>query len=222
MSYNPEKSSALCGESTEPAAERLEGGSAMVTATVEAHHWTREEYERLVETGAFEGWKVELVEGTLYDVTPQTSRHAGLTGKVAEILSDVDPGEHLLRQHSPLSVPGDSLPEPDIAVVPPDPAGDYYVGGHPNTAVLVVEIADSSLQYDREVKAGAYARAGIPEYWILNLVSGQLEVYREPAGDAYRSRAVLGPVDEISPLFAPGAAIRVAHLLPKQRSIERS
>jgi Uma2 family endonuclease len=189
----------------------------MVTATVEPNHWTREEYERMVEAGAFESSKVELVDGTLYEVTPQTSRHAGLTAKISEILSEVDPGEHLLRHHSPLSVPGNSLPEPDIAVVPPDPAGDYYTGGHPTTAVLVVEIADSSLQYDREVKAQTYARAGIPEYWILNLVSGQLEIHRNPIGDAYRNRAVLGPADEVSPLFASGAVIPVAHLLPKPR-----
>jgi Uma2 family endonuclease len=81
----------------------------MVTAIVEPHHWTREEYERMVEAGAFEGAKVELIEGTLYEVTPQTSRHAGLTAKISEILAEVDPGEHLLRQYSPLSVPGDEV-----------------------------------------------------------------------------------------------------------------
>jgi Uma2 family endonuclease len=218
MSYNRRKSSALSGESLEPATERLEGGSAMMTATVEAHHWTREEYERLVAAGAFEGWRVELVEGVLHEVTPQTSRHAGLTAKVAEILTEVDPGEHLLRQHSPLGVPGESLPEPDIAVVPSDPAGDYYVGEHPTTAALVVEIADSSLQYDRQVKSGMYARAGIPEYWILNLASSQLEVYREPADGIYKSRTVLDLTSEISPLFAPGSTIQVARLLPKTES----
>lgn len=188
----------------------------MVTATVEPHHWTLEEYERLVETGAFDGWKVELVDGILYDTTPQTSRHAGGTAKATGILSEASSGKYLIRQHSPLHVPGDSLPEPDIAVVPPDPAGDHYVGGHPTTAVLVVEVADSSLQYDRTVKAQIYAQAGIPEYWILSLIAEQLEVYREPAGSAYKSRAVLGPADEISPLFAPGVVIPVTRLLPKK------
>ncbi len=187
----------------------------MVTATSEIHRWTREEYERIVETGGFEGWNVELIDGTLYDMTPQTSRHAGLTAKISGVLTEIDPGEHLIRHHSPLAVPGDSLPEPDLAVVPPDPAGDYYVSAHPTMAVLVVEIADSSLRYDRAVKVRAYAQAGIPEYWILNLVSWQLEVHRDPSGNGYGKRTVLGLGDEISPLFAAGETIRVSRLFPR-------
>ena len=189
----------------------------MVTARVEAHHWTREEYERAVEAGAFERWRVELVEGVLYDMTPQTSRHAGLAAKVASILDEVDPGEHLIRLHSPLSLSPDSSPEPDIAVVTDDPDGDFYIPSHPTTAALVVEIADSSLQYDREVKAGIYALAGIPEYWILNLAAWQLEVYRDPSSDRYESRTVLTLSEEISPLFAPASSIPVARLFPQRR-----
>ncbi|MFP5288706.1 MAG: Uma2 family endonuclease [Thermoanaerobaculia bacterium] len=194
----------------------MERGADMVTARVEAHHWTREEYERAVETGAFEGWKIELVDGVLVDMTPQTSRHAGLATKVSGILAEIDPGDHLFRQHSPLGLTDDSMPEPDIAVVPPDPEGDCYISAHPKTAVLVVEIADSSLQYDREVKGRLYAETGIPEYWILNLRSWQLEVYRGPAGDAYGSRTVLSLSDEVAPLFAAGAVIPVARLFPKR------
>jgi Uma2 family endonuclease len=218
MSYNPAKRSAPEANGVESEASSLERGSDMVTATVEAHHWTREEYERAVEAGAFEGWKIELVEGVLVDMTPQTSRHAGLATKVSGILAEVDPGDHLFRQHSPLGVTGDSMPEPDIAVVPPDPEGDSYISAHPTTAVLVVEIADSSLRYDREVKARVYAEAGIPEYWIMNLRSWQLEVYREPAGSTYGSRTILSLSDEVSPLFAAGAVIPVAQLFPQQRS----
>lgn len=187
----------------------------MATARVEPHHWTREEYERLVESGGLEGCRIELVEGILYDMTPQTSRHAGLATKISVVLQEIDPGDHLIRLHSPLSLDRDSAPEPDIAVVPDDPEGDYYTTAHPSGAVLAVEISDSSLQYDRDVKGPVYARAGIPEYWIVNLVARQLEVYREPAADRYDSRTVLTPSDEVSPLFAPGASIPVQRLLPK-------
>lgn len=190
----------------------------MVTARVESHHWTREEYERAVEAGAFEGWKVELVEGVLYDMTPQTSRHAGLAAKVASILEEVDPGDHLIRLHSPMSLSPDSSPEPDVAVVPDDPEGDFYIPGHPTTAALVVEISDSSLQYDREVKARIYALAGISEYWILNLAALQLEVHREKSGDRYASRGVLNLSQEVSPLFAPESSIPVERLFPQRRS----
>ena len=213
MSYNQAKRSA-----PETNGAEMERGSDMVTATVEAHHWTREEYERAVEAGAFEGWKIELVEGVLHDMTPQTSLPAGLATKVSGILAEIDPGDHLFRQHSPLAIAGDSMPEPDVAVVPPDPEGDCYVSAHPTTAALVVEIADSSLQYDRDVKARIYAEAGIAEYWILNLRSWQLEVYREPAGSMYGSRTILTLSDKVSPLFAAGAGIPVAQLFPRQRS----
>lgn len=187
----------------------------MVTARVEAHHWTREEYEQLVEAGAFDEWKIELVEGVLYDMTPQTSWHAGLATKISTVLKKIDPGNHLVREHSPLSVGGDSVPEPDVAVVPDDPKGDFYTSVHPTSAVLVVEIADSSLRYDREVKARAYSLGGVPEYWIVNLLSSQLEVYRDPSGNRYTNASVLTASDTISPLFAPEVSISVARLLPK-------
>ncbi|MES1246040.1 MAG: Uma2 family endonuclease [Acidobacteriota bacterium] len=186
----------------------------MVTAKVDAHHWTRGEYERRVEAGAFEGWKVELVEGALHEVTPQTSRHSSAVRKLARELQACLVEGLDLRQQMPLALGSDSLPEADLAVVPADP--DDYAEAHPDRALLVAEVSQTSLRFDRETKQRVYALAGIPEYWILNLTSGSLEVYREPAGSTYRSRTVLGSADEVSPLFAPGMAIRVKRLLPKK------
>ena len=185
----------------------------MVTATVEAHHWTREEYERRVDAGAFEGWKVELVEGALHEMTPQTSRHSSAVRKLARELQACLAEDLDLRQQMPLALGADSLPEADLAVVPADP--DDYAEAHPARALLVAEVSQTSLRFDREAKQRIYALAGAPEYWILNLASGSLEVHRDSAGSAYRSRTILGPADEVSPLFAPGAAIRVKRLLPK-------
>ena len=112
-----------------------------------------------------------------------------------------------------------SEPEPDVAVVAGKPQ-DYIVA-HPSTAALVVEVADSSLRLDRRFKAAVYARAGLHEYWIVNLVDRTLEVYREPqpVADAaddciYRSVDVLRPPATVMPRAAPTARIPVADILP--------
>lgn len=217
MSYDPEKRSASDANGAEPEASSLERGSDMVTATVEAHHWTREEYERLVEAGAFEGWKIELVDGILYDMMAQGPAHSSAVQKLLRELLAVSSGKNLdVRPQMPLAVSDDSLPEPDIAVVPADP--DDYARSNPAEAVLVVEVAQSSLSYDRSVKLAAYSEAGIPEYWILNLASWQLEIYRDPAGNRYASKTVLGLADGVSPLFAPEASLQVSKLFPQRES----
>jgi Uma2 family endonuclease len=215
MSYNPAKRSVPDANGAEPEASSLQRGSDMVTATVEAHHWTREEYERLVEAGAFEGWKIELVDGILYDMMAQGPAHSSAVQKLLRELRAVASGKDLdVRPQMPLAVSDDSLPEPDVAVVPADP--DDYARFNPAEAVLVVEVAQSSLSYDRSVKLAAYSRSSIPEYWILNLTSWQLEVYRAPAGNRYGSRTVLTLADEVSPQFAPEASIPVAKLFPQR------
>jgi Uma2 family endonuclease len=187
----------------------------MVTAKVEPHHWTREEYERAVEAGAFERWKIELVEGVLYNMAAQGTWHTSAVQKLLRELQSITSGKRLVvRPQMPLAVSEDSLPEPDIVVTAEDP--DDYSRSHPTAAALVVEVADTSLWYDREVKSAVYARAGIPEYWIQNLVSWQLEIYRKPADARYASSTVLKSTDKISPLFAPADSILVARLFPKR------
>jgi len=107
----------------------------------------------------------------------------------------------------------DSEPQPDIAVVP----GHFldYLYAHPSTAILIIEVADSSLLHDQERKARLYAREGIPEYWLLNLVDWCLEVYREPKDGFYTSHTVLRAGDSVSPpLSRPEASIPIASLLP--------
>lgn len=212
MSYNPAKRSVHEASGADSEASSLERGSDMVTATVEAHHWTREEYERAVEAGAFEGWKVELVEGILVDMTPQGTPHSSAVRKLLRELLKIVPGGLEIQPQMPLAVSDDSLPEPDIAVVPEEP-GDY-AGFNPTEAVLVAEVSQTSLSYDRKVKSRIYAAAGIPEYWILNLASRELEVYREPLGERYGSRTVLKLSAEVSPLFAPEVSIQVNRLFP--------
>jgi Uma2 family endonuclease len=184
----------------------------MVTATVEAHRWTRVKYEQAAAAGVFEDRRVELVDGVIYDMTPQNSPHATGIVKCAEALRAVFSSGFHVRPQLPLALGADSMPEPDFAVV----AGkaDDYRKAHPATAVLVVEVSDASELHDRNRKASLYARAGIPELWLVNLVRDHLEVHRDPADGAYRSRQVLRRGERIAPLARPDVAIAVEDLLP--------
>jgi Uma2 family endonuclease len=185
----------------------------MAIRDVDVHRWSLDAYEHMAETGVFHpAERVELIDGTIYDLTPQSSRHATGVRLVEEALRALCPQGYDLRVQMPLALAPSSAPEPDLAVVPGS-LRDYR-DAHPTTARLVVEISDSSLAYDRERKLPVYARAGIPEAWIVNLGEGVLEVYRRPAGSTWRSRSTLRPPQSISPLLAPDVAIPVATLLP--------
>ncbi|HEX9940398.1 MAG TPA: Uma2 family endonuclease [Thermoanaerobaculia bacterium] len=187
----------------------------MATAALDTRRWTREEYERRVNEGYFQpGDRVELVDGVLYEMSPQSGYHADGVSLVEYALRPLYPEGFYLRIHMPLALSFDSEPEPDIAVVSGRP-GDYSPH-HPTTAILIVEVADSSLYHDRKRKASLYARAGIPEYWILNLVKRCLQVYRHPKDSVYTTRFVLRAGDTVSPLAGPEASIPVASLLPRR------
>jgi Uma2 family endonuclease len=169
----------------------------------------RVEYERLVELGAFEDERVELLDGGLVTMSPQGTRHAEVLRRLNRLFAAAALDRALVQVQSPLGMGPRSLPEPDLAVVPP---GDY-ADAHPESALLVVEVADSSLNKDR-AKAAVYAAGGVPEYWIINLVDNVVEVLRGPHGDRYRDVTTAGPNDELGPLELPALTIRVSDLLP--------
>lgn len=166
----------------------------------------------MVEAGVFGDRRVELLDGVVYDMTPQSRRHAAALRKARRALEAVCPEDCDVEVQMPLSLEPDSTPEPDLAIVPRDP-GDY-AGGHPTTALLVVEIADSSLQHDRNQKARAYARAGIQDFWILNLLDNLLEVYRDPVDGTYRSRQTFRRGERLAALARPDLGIAIEDLLP--------
>jgi Uma2 family endonuclease len=182
--------------------------------------WTRKEYDQLVERGILEpDARVELIDGDIVEKLPQKSAHASAIRRTEEALRDAFASGHDVRCQFPLALDDYSEPEPDLAVV----AGSFldYEAAHPTTAILVVEVADSSLAIDR-AKAGLYARAGIPEYWIVNLVARALEVYsdphparEQPLGHAYRVVHILEEGARVSPRHAPSHSIAVADLLPR-------
>jgi Uma2 family endonuclease len=170
----------------------------------------RVEYDRMVELGLFGDERVELIQGVLVKMSPPYAPHASTLQKLNQLLVARLQGRLGLRIQSPLALAEDSEPEPDAAVVP---LGDYETD-HPTTALLVVEVADSSLQKDRG-KAALYASAGIGEYWIVNLAARTIEVYTSPEGDRYAEVRTLRVGDALRPAALPDVAIQVAEILPK-------
>lgn len=190
----------------------------MAEPAVQIKHWTRREYDRMAEVGIFgPDDHVQLIEGAIITMTPQNSPHASAIGKTQRALERVFGIKVWVRVQMPLIVDPDSEPEPDLAVVPGTP--DDYRNEHPRSALLVVEVSDTTLSLDRHRKRAIYARAGIQEYWIVNLAERCLEVYRDPVASPeqaseYRSSQKLSPSESLAPLAAPTATVAVADLLP--------
>ncbi len=175
--------------------------------------WTRERYLQAFEAGVFgPEARVELLDGEVVEMSPQQSPHATALSLTQYALDDAFGQNFYVRVQLPLNLGNDSQPEPDLAVVQGQPR--TYAKAHPQTAELVVEISDSTLRFDQTKKLAVYAQAGIAEYWIVNLIENTVEVYRDPRGTAYGSKATYAPGDAITPLAAPGASVAVSDLLP--------
>jgi Uma2 family endonuclease len=185
----------------------------MAAIAHQPHLWTRAEYERLIETGGLHPEaRLELIDGEILDMAPQKSRHSTAVQLVNDTLRDLFGTGFTVRSQLPLALDDYSEPEPDVAVV----TGSIrdYRDAHPTTALLIVEVADSSLEFDRGRKRALYGRNGIEEYWIVDVQTGCLEVHRDPQGDGYRQHRVLSAGDQIAPLHAADKLISVADLLP--------
>lgn len=187
--------------------------SAVLNPPLQPHRFTREEYDRMVEAGVFApDARLELLEGEIINMTPQKSRHATAVRLVEDALRAAPGTGFDVRMQMPLSLEDYSEPQPDVAVVKGNPRD--YRDAHPSWALLVVEVAEASLDYDRRRKLPVYARAGIPEYWILDVEGETLEVHREPAGDGYGQRQVLRAGDSVSLPGGMAGAIAVSDILP--------
>jgi Uma2 family endonuclease len=181
--------------------------------------WTRDEYYKLAEIGLFEDQRVELLEGQVIEMRPIGAPHMMYVTIIGDVLRLAFGSGYFIRTQDPLDLGEASQPQPDIAVIA-GKAVDYR-NVHPTTAALVVEVAASSLTYDRTSKVSLYAKAAIPEYWIVNLVDHQLEVYCQPGANAaalygfsYGERVVLKAGDTVTPQARPEARIAVSDLLP--------
>lgn len=180
----------------------------------------RARYDRLIEAGIFGPEdRIELLDGLLVAREPQGSRHATVVALVRAAVESAFGSAYHVREEKPIALDERSEPEPDVVVVPGRPRD--YLAAHPSRPVLVVEVADTSLALDRLRKGRLYARAGIADYWVVNLIDEVLEVYREPVrapsghGDwKHGSVRLLRRNAVVTPLAAPRARIRVAALLP--------
>jgi len=151
------------------------------------HRLDVETYDQMVASGALEGEPVELIEGLLVEMmSPQSPDHAAVIERLTRHLASA---HARLRVQLPLKVPPDSEPEPDLALVAEKPPP----GRHPRTALLVVEVAVSSHEVDRGVKAALYATAGVPTYWIVDVLGKAVEVRSDPGLDGYHRHEVYGP-----------------------------
>jgi Uma2 family endonuclease len=194
--------------------------AAETTRPVRTRRWTRAEYERLIERGFFrQDERLELIAGKLIVREPQGASHHAVIELVAQALRVAFGAGWFVRVQGPIALDAASEPEPDVSVVPGTPRD--YVSELPASPVLVVEVSETTLAFDRRRKASLYARAGIADYWVVDLVGRRLEVYREPITAAsprsaakYRTTHILGPADTIAPLAAPSARIRIADVLP--------
>ncbi len=180
--------------------------------------WSRAEFYRLADLGCFQDRRVELIEGEIIEMPVPKPPHVMAMNLTQDVLRSAFGSGFYVRTQSPLNVGTMSDAEPDLVVVPGGPR-DYPE--HPTNALLVVEVSESMLAYDRGRKGSLYAAGGIADYWIVNLVDRQLEVYRnpvpdlnEPSGFRYDDRTILTFGAKIAPLALLGTTIAVADLLP--------
>lgn len=183
------------------------------------HRWTRREYDRLVDAGLFHQRHVELIEGQIFDMSPMGSTHATVVKLVDVLLQAAYGSDYFTRVQMPLALGDYSEPEPDIAVV----RGQVrdFVLEHPTTALLVVEVSDSTLEFDRQTKGSLYAMAGVAHYWVVNVRDRCLEVFGDPEADeharygwAYASKDALPADASISLPMLAGKRLSIAELLP--------
>lgn len=181
--------------------------------------WTKEEYHYLAELGLFEGRHTKFLDGEIIEMPTRNSPHAtGLT-LIDAVLREGFPKNFVFRNQMPLDLGTNYEAVPDVAIVKGKTRD--FSEAHPQTADLVVEVSDTSLVYDRGKKASLYARAGIEDYWILNVKDKRLEIYRRPIKDemaffgfSYGEIQIFGEDDKAAPLAAPDVLIKIADVLP--------
>jgi Uma2 family endonuclease len=172
------------------------------------------EYHRMGEAGILtEDDRVELIEGELIAMSPIGSDHSGTVNTLNRLLVRLVGDRGVVAVQNPVQLDDLSEPQPDFSVLRPRPDDYRRSTPRPADVLLIIEVANSSLSYDRSVKRTLYAHHGIPEFWIVNLAGGSVEVCRAPSGDAYASISRAGRDAILEPELLPGVAIPVATLL---------
>ena len=183
---------------------------------LQRRRFTVDEYYKMADIGILtEDDPIELIDGEILVMAPHSPRHFSsdlrLTNRVllCLLLSD----RTVVSIHNPLRIDVYNEPMPDIALL--HPRKDFYAAGHPTptTTFLVIEVADSTLSYERHIKVPLYARAGIPEVWVVDLVARRVEVYRSPSPEGYRDIRIANPGDRLTPVAFPDVSLAVEEML---------
>lgn len=178
------------------------------------HRLTVEDFHKMGEAGILtEDVRVELIEGEIVDMAPIGSRHAGLVRKLIQSFTKAAANAAIVDAQNPVVLGQDSEPQPDIALL--KPRADFYTSSHPgsNDVLLLIEVADTSAQYDRSVKIPLYAHHCIPEVWLVDLTLRRLEVYHTPRSEFADYQHIEHRHDgRVSPQLLPDVAISVADL----------
>ena len=178
------------------------------------YRWTVEEYEALGRAGFFqENDQVELLNGEIVVRSPIGYRHAQTVNRLTEFFVLHARKRYVVAPGNPIYLDPHSEPQPDLCLLHPL-AHSQQRHPSPDQIFLAIEVADSSLRYDREDKGAAYARQRIPEYWLLNLKANLIEVYRDPVGGTYCDKREVAPEAKISPLAFPDIHLRAGEFLP--------
>jgi Uma2 family endonuclease len=204
--------------------QRPDTAAPLESSGVRPYLWTVERFYRALSAGLFEHpERLELIKGEIIErMSPQDTPHSTSTLLTRDLLADLFRALGHVRSQMPLDLFRDTEPEPDVFVVK-GAIRDYETRKpRPSDLLLVVEVSDSTLAYDRGVKASLYAEAGITEYWIVNLPERCLEVFRDAGAKAgerfgfgYHDVRRYAETESVAPLAAPDAPVRVEDLLPK-------
>lgn len=178
------------------------------------HPLTVDIYTQMVENGILgEDARVELLNGALFDMSPIGSRHAAIVDRLNFFFGQAHGQEIIIRIQNPVQLNPISLPQPDVVLL--RRRDDFYAEAHPGPAdvLLLIEVADSSLVYDTEEKLPAYAGAGIPEVWIINLNDDCIDRHLTPDARGYRLRERFRPGDDLTPTLLPETTLQVSTIL---------
>lgn len=174
--------------------------------------WTIDEYHRLIEAEVLVNKRVELLKGEIVEMPPEGEPHAQLSNDSGNYLVRLLGNRATIRHAKPITLPNQSEPEPDIAVV--EPLGKEYRAHHPypKNIFWVVEYSNTTLRKDIDVKTKVYAEAGIPEYWVVDLKNQSLIAFRSPQEGQYTSRQNYTS-GSITPLAFPDICIKVGDII---------
>ena len=186
----------------------------MVAPVITRKRFTTQEYEQIIAVGVItEDDRVELLDGEIVEMSPIGPSHSACIDRLNRLLQRLVADSAIVRVQSPIRLSRHSEPQPDLTLL--QPRDDFYAAGHPEPedVLLLIEVSESSLSYDRELKLPLYARAGIPEVWIVAPLEQMIEAYRSPKGAGYREKQQLRRGEVLTALNIPEFSLPVENVL---------